>query len=257
MKIIKTVLLFIALTTISLYSQAQKNINKINNQKPTIIFVHGLWADGSCWNNVIATLQAEGYKVVSAQNPTTSLVDDVDAVKKALDRTEGPVILVGHSWGGFVITEAGTDKRVVGLIYVAGFAPDANETAVDLLSKAAPNDLGKYFQVNNGFITLTQTGIKKAFAADLTEKQQLQLYATQTPAAQSVFGAKNSVPAWKEKSSWYIVAKNDQAINPDLERLMAKRINAVTVETLSSHVVMLAQPNVVVKIIKEAAAKKY
>ena len=133
----------------------------------------------------------------------------------------------------------------------------ANETSVDLLSKAAPNDLSKYFQVNNGFITLTQTGIKKAFAADLTEKQQLQLYATQTPAAQSVFGAKNSVPAWKEKPSWYIVAKNDQAINPDLERLMAKRINAVTVETLSSHVVMLAQPNVVVKIIKEAAAKKY
>lgn len=257
MKIIKTVLLFIALTTVSLYSQAQKNINKINNQKPTIIFVHGLWADGSCWNNVIATLQAEGYKVVSAQNPTTSLVDDVAAVKKALDRTEGPVILVGHSWGGFVITEAGIDKRVVGLVYVAGFAPDANETAVDLLGKAAPNDLNKYFQVNNGFITLTQTGIKKAFAADLTEKQQLQLYATQTPAAQSVFGAKNSVPAWKEKPSWYIVAKNDQAINPDLERLMAKRINAVTVETLSSHVVMLAQPNVVVKIIKEAAAKKY
>ena len=257
MKIIKTVLLFIALTTVSLYSQAQKNINKINNQKPTIIFVHGLWADGSCWNNVIATLQAEGYKVVSAQNPTTSLVDDVAAVKKALDRTEGPVILVGHSWGGFVITEAGIDKRVVGLVYVAGFAPDANETAVDLLGKAAPNDLSKYFQVNNGFITLTQTGIKKAFAADLTEKQQLQLYATQTPAAQSVFGAKNSVPAWKEKPSWYIVAKNDQAINPDLERLMAKRINAVTVETLSSHVVMLAQPNVVVKIIKEAAAKKY
>jgi len=257
MKIIKTVLLFIALTTFSLYSHAQKNINKINNQKPTIIFVHGLWADGSCWNNVIATLQTEGYKVVSAQNPTTSLVDDVAAVKKALDRTEGPVILVGHSWGGFVITEAGIDKRVVGLVYVAGFAPASNETAVDLLGKAAPNDLSKYFQVNNGFITLTQTGIKKAFAADLTEKQQLQLYATQTPAAQSVFGAKNSVPAWKEKPSWYIVAKNDQAINPDLERLMAKRINAVTVETLSSHVVMLAQPNVVVKIIKEAAAKKY
>ena len=257
MKIIKTVLLFIAITTVSLYSQAQKNINKINNQKPTIIFVHGLWADGSCWNNVIATLQAEGYKVVSAQNPTTSLVDDVAAVKKALDRTEGPVILVGHSWGGFVITEAGTDKRVVGLVYVAAFAPDANETAVDLLGKTAPNDLSKFFQVNNGFITLSQTGIKKAFAADLTEKQQLQLYATQTPASQSVFGAKNSVPAWKEKPSWYIVAKNDQAINPDLERLMAKRINAVTVETLSSHVVMLAQPNVVVKIIKDAAAKKY
>ena len=257
MKIIKTVLLFIALTTVSLYSQAQKNINKINNQKPTIIFVHGLWADGSCWNNVIATLQAEGYKVVSAQNPTTSLVDDVAAVKKALDRTEGPVILVGHSWGGFVITEAGIDKRVVGLVYVAGFAPDANETAVDLLGKAAPNDLSKYFQVNNGFITLTQTGIKKAFAADLTEKQQLQLYATQTPAAQSVFGAKNSIPAWKEKPSWYIVAKNDQAINPDLERLMAKRINAVTVETLSNHVVMLTQPNIIIKIIKETTTKKY
>ena len=226
-------------------------------KKPTIVFVHGLWADGSCWNKVITTLQAEGYDVVSTQNPTTSLEDDVVATKRALDRTQGPVILVGHSWGGFVITEAGNDPRVVGLVYIAAFAPDVDETAMDLLGKAAPNDLTKYFQIANGFITLSEEGIKKAFAADLSVAQQLQLYATQTPASQSVFAAKNTVPAWKQKPSWYLVAKNDQAINPDLERLMAKRINAKTIETASSHLIMLAKPNEVVKMIKEAAIHKY
>ena len=133
--------------------------------------MHGLWADGSCWNTVITNLQADGYEVIAAQNPTTSLEDDVAATKRVLDRTNGQVILVGHSWGGFVITEAGTDPRVAGLVYVAAFAPDANETPVDQLGKAAPNDVSKYFQVNSGFITLSKDGIKKAFAADIPAKQ--------------------------------------------------------------------------------------
>lgn len=257
MKIIKNLSLFFLLTAISMSGNAQNTLNTEKGKKPTIVFVHGLWADGSCWNNVISTLQAEGYDVVSAQNPTTSLEEDVAATKRALDRTQGPVILVGHSWGGFVITEAGNDSRVVGLVYVAAFAPDANETPVDLLGKAAPNDLSKYFQVSNGFMTLTKEGIKNAFAADLTAKQQLELFATQTPASQSVFGAKNTVPAWKQKPSWYIVAKNDRAINPELERMMAKKINATTIESESSHVVMLAKPNDVLKMVKAAAEHKY
>ncbi len=229
----------------------------LKGKKPTIVFVHGLWADGSCWNTVIESLQAEGYDVVSAQNPTTSLEDDVAATKKALDRAQGPVILVGHSWGGFVITEAGNDPRVEAMVYVAAFAPDTNETSMDLLKMAAPNELTKYFLVNNGFITLTKEGVKYAFAADLNVRQQLALYATQTPAAQIVFGAKNSIPAWKTKPSWYIVAKQDKAINPDLERLLAKRINAKTIEVESSHVVMLSKPKEVLKMIHEAIEFKY
>lgn len=142
-------------------------------------------------------------------------------------------------------------------MYVAAFAPDANETAMDLLGKAAPNDLTKYFQVNNGFITLSKDGIKKAFAADLRAKQQQQMFATQTPASQAVFGAKCTLPAWKQKPSWYIVAKSDQAINPDLERLLAKKINATTIESNSSHVVMLSKLQDVLKMIKEAATHKY
>ena len=257
MKATKILSLFLLLTAITTNINAQNTLNTEKGKKPTIVFVHGLWADGSCWNNVISTLQVEGYDVISVQNPTTSLEDDVAATKRALDRTQGPVILVGHSWGGFVITEAGNDPRVVGLVYVAAFAPDANETPVDLLGKAAPNNLSKYFQISNGFMTLTKDGIKNAFAADLTAKQQLQLFATQTPASQSVFGAKNTVPAWKQKPSWYIVAKNDQAINPELERIMAKKINATTIESESSHVVMLAKPNDVLKMVKEAAEHKY
>lgn len=250
-------LLFLASFTVSAQYKTADSTNHLKSQKPSIVFVHGLWADGSCWNNIIEKLQAEGYNVVSAQNPTTSLEDDVAATKKALDRTQGPVILVGHSWGGFVITEAGNDPRVVGLVYVAAFAPDANENSMDLLGMAAGNDLTKYFQVNNGFITLTKDGVKNAFAADLPAKQQLALYATQTPASQTVFAAKNSTPAWKTKSSWYIVAKQDEAINPDLERLMAKRIHATTIEVNSSHVVMLSKPNEVLKMIQEAATHKY
>ncbi|GAC1420572.1 MAG: alpha/beta hydrolase [Flavisolibacter sp.] len=259
MKIIKMPFFLILLLTTILRTGAQNNSTSISSseKKPTIVFVHGLWADGSCWTTVINTLQSEGYEVVSTQNPTTSLENDVAATKSAIDRTHGPVILVGHSWGGIVITEAGNDPRVVGLVFVAAFAPDLGETPVDLLGMAAPNDLSKFFQVSNGFITLSKEGIKKAFAGDLPIKQQLQLYAAQTPASQSVFGAKISQTAWKEKPSWYIVARNDKAINPDLERLLAKRMKATTIEVQSSHVVMLSKPQEVLKMIHAAARYKY
>ena len=258
MKLLNKFLFAFLLVIITLSSRAQNDkVEIVKSTKPTIVFVHGLWADGSCWDNVIANLQADGFEVVSAQNPTSSLADDIAATKRALDRTQGPVILVGHSWGGFVITEAGTDPRVVGLVYVAALVPDANETVTDIISKAAPNDLGKYFKNNNGFITLSKDGIKIAFAADLTAIQQLQLFATQTPASESVFGVKCTLPAWKTKPSWFIVAKNDKAINPDLERLLAKKINATTIESNSSHVVMLSKPQDVLKAIKLAAAHTY
>lgn len=147
------ILYYLLLLTIFAAGSKAQNKTESKNSKPTIVFVHGLWADGSCWNNVISGLQSEGYKVISVQNPTTSFEDDIAATKRALDRTEGPVILVGHSWGGFVITEVGNDPRVKGLVYIAALAPDADETLTTLSSMVPTNDLGKYLKVNNGFIT--------------------------------------------------------------------------------------------------------
>lgn len=248
MKTFKTlsILMFLIIGTSAVNAQT-------TGAKPTIIFVHGIWADGSCWTSEITDLQAKGYNVISVQNPVTSLADDVAATKRAIAMAKGNVILVGHSWGGFVITQAGNDPKVVGLVYIAAFAPDSGETLLSLLAKAPANTLTTYFVPQDGFIYLSEAGIKTVFAQDLTPKQQALLYATQIPASQSTFADKSGEPAWKAKACWYIVAKNDAAINPDLERLMSKRMNAKTSEVESSHVVMLSHPKDVIMLIEEAA----
>ncbi len=222
--------------------------------KPTIIFVHGIWADGSCWNDDIAALQSKGYKVISVQNPITSLAEDVATTKRAIDLAPGKVILVGHSWGGFVITQAGNDPKVVGLVYIAAFAPDFGESVPTLSANAPQTELGKYFVPSGGFFFLSDAGVKTVFAADVSAKQQALIYATETPASQTVFGDKSGEPAWKTKPSWYIVAKSDKAIHPDLERFMSKRMKATTIEVESSHVVMLSHPKEVLKIVEDAIA---
>jgi len=224
--------------------------------KPTIIFVHGIWADGSSWSNQITALQAKGYPVISVQNPITSLADDVAATKRAIEQAKGKVILVGHSWGGFVITQAGNDPKVVGLVYVAALAPDLDESLMSLSAKGPAVTIGNYLAPLGGFIYLTQEGVKTVFAQDLKEKEQNLIFATQTPGAQNVFADKSATPAWKTKPSWYIVAKSDKAIHPELERFMAKRINAKTTEIEASHVVMLSHPKEVLAIIEEAATAK-
>jgi pimeloyl-ACP methyl ester carboxylesterase len=223
-------------------------------EKPTIVFVHGIWADGSCWTSQIKALQAEGYTVLSVQNPLTSLDADVAAVKTVIANVKGKVILVGHSWGGFVITQAGNDPKVAGLVYVAAFAPDLGETLPSVSKNAPQTQLGNYFVPSGDYFFLSQEGIKTVFAADLSPKDQELLYATQIPANKALFGGQSIEPAWKNKPTWYIVAKNDKAIHPDLERFMAKRMNAKTTEIESSHVVMLSHPKEVLQIIKEAAA---
>lgn len=223
------------------------------NVKPTIIFVHGIWADGSSWTAQIEALQAKGYPVISVQNPITSLADDVAATKRAIARAKGNVILVGHSWGGFVITQAGNDPKVVGLVYVAALAPDLGETLPALSANGPANNLSSYFEPQDGFIYLSKAGVSAAFAQDLPAKQQAVIYETQTPASQTVFADKSGEPAWKTKASWYIVAKSDGAISPDLERFMAKRIKAKTIEIDASHVVMVSHPKEVINIIEEAA----
>src|SRR6266850_1892014 len=221
-----------------------------------IVLVHGAFADGSSWAKVIAILQAKGYNVTAVQNPLTSLADDVAATNRALALQKGPVILVGHSWAGAVITEAGVDSKVAGLVYVAAFAPDADEVIGDLGKNYPPQPTFAAPIVDpQGFMSLSTETMVKHFAWDLPPAEARLLAATQTPIATSAFGAKVSNVAWKTKPSWYIVAGKDQAIAPDEERFFARRMKATTKELDTSHVPMLSKPKDVAAVIMEAAAK--
>src|SRR5262245_57196337 len=248
----KKVGILVFVGVLSLGSNAFAQTGDSKNTKPTIVFVHGLWADGSSWSKVINPLVDKGYKVISVQNPTTSLEDDV-ATKRAIDRADGDVILVGHSWGGSVITEAGADPRVKALVYVAAFAPDKGETAGSLAESVPKTILPSFVQDAGGFLTLSREGVAKGFAGDLTPKEQDVVYAVQQPASKSVFGDVGVNAAWKTKPSWYVVASEDNAINPELEMKMAKRANAKTTTLKSSHVAMLSKPNEVLDVIMDAA----
>src|SRR5262245_18355160 len=184
MKIIG-ILLFVGV--LSLGSNAFAQTGASMKTKPTIVFVHEPWADGSYWSKIINPLVDQGYKVISVQNPTTSLADDVTATKRAIERADGDVVLVGHSWGGSVITEAGSDPRLKALVYVAAFAPDKGETAGSLSESVAKTILPSFVQDAGGFLTLSREGVAKGFAADLTPKEQDVVYAVRQPASKSRF----------------------------------------------------------------------
>lgn len=222
------------------------------NEIKNIVLVHGFWIDASSYSQVITSLLAEGYQVIAVQNPLTSLADDVAATKRALDRIQGQCILVGHSWGGIVITEAGNDERVSGLVYIAAIAADTGESMVDVMSKYEPQS--QYFQEQEGFIWLSQEGVEKIFANDLPAEKSALIYATQTPPSNSLVQAKVASAAWKNKPCWYMIANNDQAVPPDLQREMAERIGATTTVVQSSHLPMISHPQEVVNMILEAAA---
>ncbi len=220
-----------------------------------IVLVHGAFADGSSWSRVIPILQAKGYNVTAVQNPLTSLADDVAATQRALALQDGPVILVGHSWAGVVITEAGLDPKIVGLVYVAAFAPDQGEQVGELGKQYPPPPaLAAPHVDDKGFLTLSADAFKK-FGSDLPEREALVAAATQGPIAASAFGAQVSGVAWKTKPSWYIVSSLDQAIAPDEERFFAKRMKATTTELKASHVAMLSQPKAVAGVIMDAATR--
>jgi pimeloyl-ACP methyl ester carboxylesterase len=220
--------------------------------KPSIVFAHGLWADGSCFNKIIPTLQAEGYEVVSTQNSLDTLKGDVDAVIRALGRVHSPAILVGHSYGGTVITAAGNDDRVAGLVYIAALAPDENETSQSLQDQFPHTDVFEHIEVADGRVWLLPDGIE-CFAGDLTEEEQRVVWATQGVPAADLFNQKLKAAAWKSKPSWYIVAKNDRTVQPALERFVAKRMGATTYEADTSHVPMLSNPKLVIDVIRSAA----
>ena len=218
-----------------------------------VVLAHGLFADGSCWSEVIARLQAEGLNATAVQNPLTTLPEAVAAVERVLDRQDGPAVLVGHSFSGMLVTEAGVHPKVSSLVYVAARAPDAGEdyTALAKTYPTPPASAGIVFDGGEG--RLTREAFLKDFAGDLPEAKALVLYAVQEPFRKELLAGKTTHAAWRSKPSFYAVSTNDRTINPDLERFMAKRMGAKTVEVEASHLSLISQPEIISKLILEAA----
>ncbi|GAB4036112.1 alpha/beta fold hydrolase [Spirosoma gilvum] len=232
-------------------ADAQSNKTGVTN----VVLVHGAFADGSSWSKVIPLLEAKGLTVIAVQNPLTSLADDVAAAKRAIALQNGPVLLVGHSWGGAVITEAGNDPNVAGLVYVAAGAPDEGQSFGEMSQLAPPAPgTGEIRPDASGFLSLTAKGIKEDFAQDLPEAETRLIFATQGPWSAKALSDKISKAAWKTKPSWYIAASEDRMINPDLQQTLAKKIKATTLTIKASHVPMVSQPEKVAAFILEAAS---
>jgi pimeloyl-ACP methyl ester carboxylesterase len=220
-----------------------------------VVLVHGAFADGSSYAKVIPLLQARGLHVTVVQNPLTSLVDDVAATKRALALQDGPAILVGHSWGGMVISEAGNDPKVAGLVYIAAIVPDAGQAANDVLKPYPPSPgLGEAKPDASGYLSLTRKGIDEDFVPDLPAAERNIVFITQGPWNSTDLSEKVAAPAWKTKPSWFIVV-NDRMLPPEYERAIAKQINARTTTLTSGHVPMLSQPSAVAAVIIDAASK--
>lgn len=223
----------------------------------TVVLVHGAWADGSSWAGVIPLLQERGLKVIAVQQPRSSLADDAAAVTRAINAQGGPVILVGHSFGGVVITEAGTNAKVQALVYVSAFAPNDGQSVNDLTSPfPVPAWQAQLIADSAGYLTLSASGIADAFAPDVPKNEQALLTATQGPLAASCFGDKVSVAAWKSKPSWWIYGDQDQIIPAQLQQALSTGIGATTsVIAGASHVTLIAHPDAVAAVIIAAAAK--
>jgi pimeloyl-ACP methyl ester carboxylesterase len=220
---------------------------------PNIVLVHGLWADGSSWSKVIPTLQKAGHRVIAVQLAAHSLADDVATVKRAIDLVGGPTILVAHSFGGFVITQAAyNNQNVTGLVYVSAFAPDEGESAVNFVPvESLPP--GLLVVDSGGFAYLNPQMFPQAFAQDVNTTEAEILAAVQKPAHQSLFTEKSGPPAWKQLPTWFVVSENDRIIPPDAERMFAQRMNATTISLNSSHASLVSHPNEVAQLILDAA----
>jgi pimeloyl-ACP methyl ester carboxylesterase len=220
-----------------------------------VVLVHGAFADGSSWAKVIPLLEAKGLHVTAVQNPLSSLADDVAATKRAIANQDGPVILVGHSWAGMVISEAGNDPKVAGLIYVAAIVPDENQSADDVIKAySPPPGLAEAKPDTAGFLSLTRKGIDEDFVPDLPPAERAIVYVTQGPWNSACLSDKVSVPAWTTKPSWFI-AVNDRMLSPEYEQAIAKHIHATTTTLPTGHVPMLSKPKEVAALIIDAANK--
>jgi pimeloyl-ACP methyl ester carboxylesterase len=227
----------------------------MDHSKPTVVLVHGAWADGSSWQRVIPLLLNKGIPVVAVQNPTTSLAEDVAATQRALDAINGPVVLVGHSWGGAVITQAGVDPKVKALVFVAAFAPKAGESVGDQVgAHAAPPGLSRIKEEGTNFLRMSVDGFMHDVAQDLPEDEACLLAVVQAPLAKTTFGEKVTEAAWTTRPNWYIVSTEDRAVSVDLQRELAARMDAKTTELKASHMSLLSMPEAVADIIVDAVA---
>jgi pimeloyl-ACP methyl ester carboxylesterase len=220
-----------------------------------VVLVHGAWADGSSWSKLIPLLQAKGLHAIAVQNPLSSIAEDVASTNRIINAQDGPVLLVGHSYGGAVITEAGNNAKVVGLVYVAAFAPEVGETLGGIGQKyPTPPGASTIQPIEDGFLLLTQKGVVENFGQDLAPDLQSLVFATQGATNGAVLGTQIKTAAWHAKPSWFVIAANDRMISPDQERDTAKRMGAKTLTLPTSHLAMLSQPEQVANFVIEAAA---
>jgi pimeloyl-ACP methyl ester carboxylesterase len=221
-----------------------------------VVLVHGLFADGSCWSEVIARLQPKGVRVTAVQNPLTTLRAGVEATQDVLALQQGPTVLVAHSFGGMIVTEAGVDPKVSAVVYVAARAPDAGEDYTALASRfpAPPASAGIIWSGDDG--RLSEEAFLRDFAGDLPADKARVLYAVQAPFKRALLGDKTTHAAWRFKPSWYAVSTEDRTINPDLQRFMAKRMGAKTIEVKASHLSLISQPDAITALILDAAGQK-
>jgi pimeloyl-ACP methyl ester carboxylesterase len=228
-------------------------VNAANGVK-NILLVHGGFVDGSGWEGVYKTLKKEGYAVTVVQNPTASLAGDVAVTKRALAAQNGPAILVGHSYGGVVITEAGNDPKVVGLVYIAAFAPDKGESVSALIRNPAPGaPVPPILPPQDGYLFLDRSKFAASFAGDVTGDTAAFMADSQVPWGLDALNGAVGEPAWKTKPSWYVVSTEDRMIPPDAQRAMSKRAGSSVVEVKGSHAVYVSQPQAVAAIIAKAA----
>jgi pimeloyl-ACP methyl ester carboxylesterase len=223
--------------------------------QPNIVLVHGAWADGSCWNGVIERLQADGYAVTAPQFPESSLAADVARLRQVLHRQDGPTIVVGHSYGGQIMTALGTDApNAVGLVYIAAFGLDEGESLGALAAQGPPTPALAHLDIDAaGFAWLPEEDFVKHFVADVDPVKARVMYAVQQPIAASAFDDVMGVPAWKSLPTWFLVATADEAIPPEGERQFAARMGATTIELASSHVAMVSHPDEVAQFVETAA----
>jgi pimeloyl-ACP methyl ester carboxylesterase len=238
--------------------RAEPSVSKpapgVTAPQTTVVLVHGAFADGSSWNKIIPKLQAKGLKVVSVQNPLSSLADDVAATRRVLDVQTGPVVLVGHSWGGVVITQAGVHERVKSLVYVAAFAPSEGQSVNDLgKDYPRPSGLDHIVADKEGFLTLSFEGITKHFVQNLPAAEANLVAVTQGPIRGAAFGEKVSVAAWRTKPSWFVISEQDHMIQPALQKANAKKLSAHVVQLQTDHVPFLTKPTEVANAIIAAA----
>jgi pimeloyl-ACP methyl ester carboxylesterase len=230
--------------------------NATAEQARNVVLVHGLFADGSSWSEVIPRLQAAGLNVTSVQNPLTTLPEAVASAERVLARQDGPTVLVGHSFSGMIVTEAGVHPNVSALVYVAARAPDAGEdyTALAKTYPTPPASAGVVFDGDEG--RLSEEAFLRDFASDLPEAKAKALYAVQWPFHKALLAGKTKHAAWRSKPSYYAVSTEDRTINPDLERFMAKRMGAKTIELKSSHLSLISHPDEIARLILEAAGRQ-